>query len=129
MRTARVAELSGATLRQLQWWDERGIIAGVTRRGWERRYSAHAVAEVKVLVYLLRHGLSLQRARGVIRRMRAMDVLWCGGFLLTDGKRVTYARTPVALLRAAQDFPSAVWIVDLNKTAAGTPMKKNTEAA
>ena len=54
-----VVELTGITPRQLQWWDERGIVVPV-REGHRRLYSFEDLSEVAVICQLRRKGFSLQ---------------------------------------------------------------------
>src|SRR5579863_7610516 len=63
-----VVALTGISPRQLQWWDERGIVVPA-REGHRRIYSRDDLAEIAVLCELRRRGFSLQipgrlRARG-----------------------------------------------------------------
>ncbi|MGA8539777.1 MAG: MerR family transcriptional regulator [Terriglobales bacterium] len=61
-----VIALSGITARQLQWWDERGIVAPA-RQGHRRVYSWDELVTVAVICQLRRRGFSLQRMRKAIR--------------------------------------------------------------
>jgi DNA-binding transcriptional MerR regulator len=58
--------LTGITARQLQWWDERGIVVP-ERKGHSRIYSWDELVTVAVICQLRRRGFSLQRVRKVIR--------------------------------------------------------------
>jgi DNA-binding transcriptional MerR regulator len=60
-----VIALTGITARQLQWWDERGIVAP-GRQGHRRIYNWDELVTVAVLCQLRRRGFSLQRMRKVI---------------------------------------------------------------
>jgi DNA-binding transcriptional MerR regulator len=60
-----VVALTGITPRQLQWWDERGLIVPA-REGHRRLYSLEDLAEVSVICQLRERGFSLQRVRKVI---------------------------------------------------------------
>jgi len=60
-----VIALTGITARQLQWWDERGIVAP-RRRGHRRIYTWDELVTVAVICQLRRRGFSLQRMRKVI---------------------------------------------------------------
>src|ERR1700747_1800273 len=60
-----VIVLTGITPRQLQWWDERGVVVP-SRQGHRRLYSMEELAEVAVICELRRRGFSLQRVRKVI---------------------------------------------------------------
>ncbi|HXP15701.1 MAG TPA: MerR family transcriptional regulator [Terriglobales bacterium] len=64
-----VVALTGITLRQLQWWDERGIVVPA-RDGHRRLYSAEDLTEVAVICELRRRGFSLQRVRKVMRLLQ-----------------------------------------------------------
>jgi DNA-binding transcriptional MerR regulator len=61
-----VIALTGITARQLQWWDEQGIVAP-ERKGHRRIYSWDELVTVAVICQLRRRGFSLQRMRKVIR--------------------------------------------------------------
>ena len=57
-----VIALTGITARQLQWWDERGIVVP-SRQGHKRIYSLDDLAEVAILCELRQRGFSLQKIR------------------------------------------------------------------
>ena len=61
-----VVALTGITPRQLQWWDERGIVVP-TRDGRRRLYSIEDLSEIAVICELRQRGFSLQRMRQVVR--------------------------------------------------------------
>src|ERR1700735_4409348 len=62
----QVMALTGITPRQLQWWDERGVVKP-ERDGHRRLYSMNHLTEVAVICELRRKGFSLQRVRAVMR--------------------------------------------------------------
>jgi DNA-binding transcriptional MerR regulator len=64
-----VVGFTGITPRQLQWWDEQGIIVPA-REGHRRLYSLEDLTEVAVICQLRSRGFSLQRIRKVIRALR-----------------------------------------------------------
>jgi DNA-binding transcriptional MerR regulator len=107
-----VIAFTGITARQLQWWDERGIVAP-ERQGHRRIYSWDELATVAVICQLRRRGFSLQRMRKVINFLRqefgtslAATVSAASEYhLLTDGTHLylrTSARQVVDLLKNAQ---------------------------
>ena len=61
-----VIALTGITARQLQWWDERGVVKP-EREGHRRLYSMQNLTEVAVICELRRKGISLQGVRKVMR--------------------------------------------------------------
>ncbi|MGA7474286.1 MAG: MerR family transcriptional regulator [Candidatus Sulfotelmatobacter sp.] len=104
-----VIALTGITARQLQWWDERGVVKP-ERQGHRRLYSMQNLTEVAVICQLRRKGFSLQAVRKVMRFLvrefgkgladivgRNSDV-----HLLTDGTHLyleTSARQIVDILK------------------------------
>jgi DNA-binding transcriptional MerR regulator len=110
--SADVISLTGITARQLQWWDERGIVAPA-RNGHRRIYSWEELVTVAVLRQLRSRGFSLQRMRKVIaflHREFGTDLAATVGasseyHLLTDGTHLylrTSARQVVDLLKNAR---------------------------
>ena len=61
-----VIAFTGVTARQLQWWDERGVVKP-QRVGHRRLYSMQKVLEMAVICELRRKGFSLQGVRKVMR--------------------------------------------------------------
>jgi DNA-binding transcriptional MerR regulator len=104
-----VIALTGITARQLQWWDERGVVKP-EREGHRRLYSMTRLTEVAVILELRRKGFSLQ---GVRKVMRFLDREFGKGLaetvgrnsevhLLTDGTHIyleTSARHIVDILK------------------------------
>jgi len=104
-----VIALTGVTARQLQWWDERGVIKP-ERQGHRRLYSMQNVMAMAVICELRRKGFSLQ---GVRKVMRFLDREFGKGLaeivsrnsdvhLLTDGKHLyleTSAKQIVDILK------------------------------
>jgi DNA-binding transcriptional MerR regulator len=107
-----VMALTGISGRQLQWWDERGIVAP-SRQGHRRIYSWDELVTVAVIRQLRRRGFSLQRMRKVIRFLQqefgtslAATVRASSEYhLLSDGTHLylrTSARQVVDLLKNAR---------------------------
>jgi DNA-binding transcriptional MerR regulator len=104
-----VIQLIGITARQLQWWDERGVVKP-QRQGHRRLYSMQNLTEIAVICQLRKKGFSLQGVRKVMRFLqrefgkglaeivsRNSDV-----HLLTDGTHLyveTSARQIVDILK------------------------------
>lgn len=62
----QVSAITGCSLRQLQWWDEKGAVKPVhiKHRRW---YTPEQVRDIGMLMELRRRGVSLQRARQLLR--------------------------------------------------------------
>src|SRR5713101_2934744 len=117
-----VVALTGITLRQLQWWDERRIVVPA-REGHRRLYSTEDLAEVAVICELRRRGFSLQRVRKVMRFLQkefskrlAEAVSGASDYhLLTDGKTLyleTSAQQIVDILKNARQPMLAICLSD-----------------
>ncbi|HTR66115.1 MAG TPA: MerR family transcriptional regulator [Terriglobales bacterium] len=97
----QVVRLTGISPRQLQWWDERGIVVPA-REGHRRVYSLSDLAEVAVICELRRRGFSLQRMRKVVRFLqrefgkRLAETVSGGSdyHLLTDGHTLYLETSP-----------------------------------
>jgi len=63
--TRDVIGLTGLTARQLQWWDERGLVKPA-RHGHRRIYSWDQLLTAAVICELRRRGFSRQRVRKVV---------------------------------------------------------------
>jgi DNA-binding transcriptional MerR regulator len=90
-----VARISGVSLRQLQWWDERNVVSP-RQDGHRRVYAPEEVVEVSVIAALRKKGFSLQKIRRVLRYLqkemgkRLADAVESESeiHLLTDGKNI-----------------------------------------
>ncbi len=114
--------MTGITPRQLQWWDERGIVVP-ERQGHRRLYTMTNLTEVAVICELRRRGFPLQRVRKVIRFLQrefgktlAETVSGASEYhLLTDGKNIYLETSPrqiVDILKNARQPMFAVCLSD-----------------
>ncbi len=93
--SSEVSRLSGVSLRQLQWWDERKVVTP-RHEGHRRLYSPEDVLEIGVIAELRRKGFSLQKIRRVLRflqrehgkRLSELSLSDSDLHLLTDGKSI-----------------------------------------
>jgi len=117
-----VVELTGISLRQLQWWDERGIVVPA-RDGHKRVYLLDDLADVAVICELRERGFSLQKIRAVIRFLqkklgrRLVETVSAASeyHLLTDGRHIYLedsARAVVDLLKNARQPMLSVCLSD-----------------
>ena len=118
-----VVALTRITARQLQWWDERGIVVP-ERQGRRRIYSTLHVAELAVICDLRRRGFSLQRVRKVMRILQRefgksladMVSNTSDYHLLTDGQNIyveTSAKQIVDILKNARQPMLAICLRDM----------------
>jgi DNA-binding transcriptional MerR regulator len=118
----QVIALTGITPRQLQWWDERGIVIPA-REGHKRIYSLDDLAEVAVICELRERGFSLQKIRLVVRFLqkelgkRLVETVTAASeyHLLTDGRHIYLedsARAVVDLLKNARQPMLTVCLSD-----------------
>jgi len=118
----QVVAMTGITPRQLQWWDERGVVKP-QRQGHRRLYSLENLTELAVICELRRKGFSLQGVRKVMRFLdrelhkglaeivsRTSDV-----HLLIDGKNLyleTSAKQIVDILKNSNQAILGVCLTD-----------------
>jgi hypothetical protein len=127
--TKKVAFALGLSLRQLQWWDETGLIR--PRRGGgsgagrpdQRCYSMTVAVQCGVLAELRRGGMALQK----IRKVRAFivanisDVQLHSGrqlFVLTDGTSSHLAFKPEDVVRVMTQEQRPLQCIAINDVAA-----------
>jgi len=117
-----VVALTRISPRQLQWWDEQGIVVPA-RDGHKRSYSVDDLAEVAILCELRERGFSLQKIRSVIRFLqkelgkRLVETVAAASeyHLLTDGRHIYLedsARGVVDLLKNARQPMLSVCLSD-----------------
>jgi DNA-binding transcriptional MerR regulator len=135
--TREVIQFTGITPRQLQWWDERGIVVPA-REGHRRLYSMEDLAEVAVICELRQRGFSLQRVRKVMRFLQrefskrlAETVSGASEYhLLADGKTLyleTSARQIVDILKNARQPMLSICLSDaVRQVRAEIRSKKNS---
>jgi DNA-binding transcriptional MerR regulator len=120
--TQDVIRLTGITARQLQWWDERGIVVPA-RQGHRRTYSFEDLTEVAVLCELRNKGFSLQRMRKVVRFLqkefskRLAETVGASSryHLLTDGRTLYLETSPqqiVDILKSSRQPMFAICLSD-----------------
>ncbi len=118
----QVIALTGITARQLQWWDERGLVVP-RKEGHRRLYSLDDAAEIAILCDLRRRGFSLQRVRKVVKFLqkefgkRLVEAVGGRGevHLLTDGQRIyieTSAQQAIDVLKNARQAMFTICLSD-----------------
>jgi DNA-binding transcriptional MerR regulator len=135
-----VMALTGITARQLQWWNERGIVAS-RRQGRRRIYNWDELVTLAVVCQLRRRGFSLQRMRRMIRFLQqefgaslASTVSASSEcHLLTDGTQLylrTSARQVVDLLKNSWQPMFDICLSDeVRRVRAEIQSRKKTVAA
>jgi DNA-binding transcriptional MerR regulator len=124
-----VSQLTGITLRQLQWWDEQKIVIAA-RQGHRRIYSLDDLAEIAIICDLRHRGFSLQKIRRVVRFLqkelgRRVVQTVCSAdeyHLLTDGRHIYLqdsARGVVDLLKNSQQPMLSVCLSDTVERVCG----------
>jgi DNA-binding transcriptional MerR regulator len=129
-----VARISGVSLRQLQWWDERKVVSP-RQDGHKRVYVPEEVVEISVIAELRRKGFSLQKIRRVLKYLqremgkRLGDALASEAevHLLTDGKSIFLEESPdriIDLLKNARQPMFLVCVSDQVKRMAAAAERK-----
>jgi DNA-binding transcriptional MerR regulator len=141
LTSTEVMSLTGITARQLQWWDERGIVVP-EREGRRRLYSMEDVTEVAVICELRQRGFSLQRVRKVMRFLQkefskrlAETVSGASEYhLLIDGKTLYLETSPQQIIDVLKNSRQPVLAICLSDTvrrmnAVLRSVKKSSESA
>jgi DNA-binding transcriptional MerR regulator len=118
-----IVALTGITPRQLQWWDERGIVVP-SRDGRRRLYSLEDLSEIAVICELRERGFSLQRMRKVVRFLQnefgkrlAETVSGSSEYhLLTDGTHLYLETSPQQILDILKNARQPMLTVCLSDT-------------
>ncbi len=121
--SSQVMAQTGITARQLQWWDERGLVVP-RKQGHRRLYSLDNVAEIAVICDLRRRGFSLQRVRRVIRFLqkefgkRLVETVSGASdyHLLTDGKRLLLETSPQQVIDILKNSRQPMFTICLSDT-------------
>lgn len=93
--SSEISEVTGVSLRQLQWWDEQKVVSP-RHEGHKRVYLAEEAIEIAVIAELRRKGFSLQKIRRVLRFLqkemgkRLTEIFSASSdiHLVTDGKSI-----------------------------------------
>ena len=129
-----VARISGVSLRQLQWWDERKVVSP-RQDGHKRVYVPEEVVEISVIAELRRKGFSLQKIRRVLKylqremgkRLGEAQVSESEVHLLTDGKSIFLEESPdriIDLLKNARQPMFLVCVTDQLRRFTAAPPRK-----
>jgi DNA-binding transcriptional MerR regulator len=134
-----VIRCTGISPRQLQWWDEQGMVVP-SKQGHRRLYSREDLAELAVICDLRRRGFSLQKVRKVLRFLqrelgkRLVETLSSSSeyHLLTDGRNIfleNSARQVVNVLKNARQPMLAVCLSDTVRRLQDQLRGRQTEGA
>ena len=135
-----ISEVTGVSLRQLQWWDEQKVVSP-RHEGHKRLYLAEEAVEIAVIAELRRKGFSLQKIRRVLRFLqkemgkRLSEILRADSdmHLVTDGKTIFLEgdnNSIIDILKNADQPMFLVCVTDQVKRlgaapAAETPARKS----
>ena len=118
-----IIRLTGITARQLQWWDERGLVVPA-REGHRRIYTFEDLTEVAVICELRRKGFSLQRMRQVVRFLQkefskrlAETVSGSSNYhLVTDGRALYLETSPQHIVDILKNSRQPMFAICLSDT-------------
>lgn len=115
--SVQIASAMGATLRQLQWWDERGLLGHVQQNGHGRRFDEAAALRVSLVVNLRRRGLSLQRIRKVQRILARSAPSTCPYYVVVSvaGTFARFALSPDTAIKYALEIQGPVIVARIGE--------------
>ena len=141
--SSEVARISGVSLRQLQWWDERNVVSPI-QQGHRRVYLPQEVVEVSVIAALRKKGFSLQKIRRVLKflqkemgkRLADATAGQADIHLLTDGKNIYLEDQPDRIIDVMKNARQPMFLVcvsdqlrRINLASARKPVKVETRGA
>lgn len=111
-----VSELAGVSLRQLQWWDERGVVR-IHKEGHRRVYYTVDVEEICILAAMRRKGLSLQAIRKYIRKINSLTHK--ENFVVIHDRKISIFETVTELISISAAAKGPVYILDIARIREG----------
>jgi len=119
-----VAKISGVSLRQLQWWDEKKVVSP-RQVGHRRLYLAGEVLEIAVIAELRRKKFSLQKIRRVLRFLqkevgrKLSDIMSQDSemHLVTDGKAIYLEDNHQRIIDILKNSKQAMFLVCVSDQA------------
>lgn len=137
--TEQIAKITDVSLRQLQWWDENGIIcpARTGTSGGRRSYSARNAIAVMLLSEMRQKGFSLQRIRPTIKALTQfvsgdLAELMAGRenlYLVIDdrGRKFHFTKLTDGALRYVIDSPRPTVVIPIHPMVT-TMLNRRTNA-
>jgi DNA-binding transcriptional MerR regulator len=118
LRSHEVADKTGASLRQLQYWDERKLVKPMID-SHQRLYSTEDVEIVRVILALRRKKIPIQAIRRIFQRAvffrHAKDgPLW----MIATPAKIVYVKSPESALRILDQMNSFAAVVHWQPAAA-----------
>jgi len=111
--TSDLKRLLRVTDRQLQWWDEKGIVSP-QQVDHKRRYTHAEALAVALILKLRAKGISLQRCR----RNRYPLLHARGDWLVVENRgRFLWVAEEDDLLEALREAKKGVWLIDVKELA------------
>jgi len=94
--TEETSQIVIASIRQLGYWDNTQLLKpslrGASGRGTRRLYSMNDIIELKIILSLLKSGLSIQRIRRSLQYVREINFPLSELRILTDGKSIYFSQ-------------------------------------
>ena len=117
LSSSQVANAAEISLRQIQWWDEKGVVR-VRKQGHARRFSRLDAMLFAIAGHLRRRNVSLQRLRSTmptIRRLLLQQPGYTGTYLVFTSKPAIVRQAQ--LIQTLSTTNVAGLVLDLHKIA------------
>lgn len=126
-----LAKCADVSLRQLQWWDERGVAQPV-QNGHRRLYSRQLAILVMIVAELKRKGVTLHDIRKALPGIKKAlatryDKLPDLILALDAAGKVTASIVPAAILTLLVEASSAMWVIHVGDLANRLPQIPKSE--
>jgi DNA-binding transcriptional MerR regulator len=97
-------------LRQLQWWEERGLVR-VAQFKHSRIWQGPDILRVLMIRELQSKGLHLREIRHLFQKLRHSQLV--DGYLLTNGADVRLAASDLEAIKLARTFKGGLYVVSI----------------
>ncbi len=115
LTSRETADLFNISLRQLQWWDERGLVSP-RQLGHRRVYGESELASIELIAKLRAKNISLKSARRALKRPARKRTSWL--LVNANGSRFEYPDSAEAVCRIMKRSRHPMVLIELNKEIA-----------
>lgn len=121
-----VSEVTRVSLRQLQWWDEQGLVSP-RQSGHRRLYTKFEVLQVSLINGLRKKGISLQKIRPLLGKLSLAQVREAvnhdgragDAYLLTDGEDAYLEHSPSSIVQILLESEKPFTALNLSELQRG----------
>ena len=120
-----VSDLTGVTPRQLQWWDEQGVVTP-RQEGHRRLYNSSELLQISLIKELREKKMALKKVRRILQNLEGQHGRDCFNLhrrngnlhLVTDGEAVYLEDSPQRIVDIFSESTKGMYSVPVSKLIA-----------